>query len=249
MAKMSLLALAQDIASDMNSDEFNSITDTLESVQIAKIIESTYFEMMANKNWPHLRQLTTLDSSGDSTKPTHMKMPENTKELHSVQYDGIKLGETRSRVQEATYITPDEFLRRSNNLNSDKDVVQSVTDFSGVSFLVKNNTRPEVYTSFDDEWLVFDSFDNTVDTTLMSSKTQCTATMSPAFTVSDSFIPDLPTEAFPALLAEAKSTCFARIKQAADGKSEQQAVRSRAWLSRKAWQAGTGIQFPDYGRK
>lgn len=246
---MTLLEIAQDIASDMNTDEFNSITDTLESLQIARIVESTYFEMMANKNWPHLKQLTTLNASGDSAKPTHMNMPESMKELHLVQYNKIKSGETRTRWEEVVYITPDAFLRKVSELNSDNSDVQEVTDHSGVKLLIKNNRAPQYYTSFNDEWLVFDSFDNTVDTTLQSSKTQCMVTLSPTFTVQDSFIPDLPVEAFPGLLAEAKSVSFARIKQSPDAKSEQQAKRQRSWLSRKSFQAGQGMQFPDYGRK
>ena len=246
---MTLLAMAQDIASDMSSDEFNSIVDTLESLQISRIIESTFFEMMGNKNWPHLKKLITLNSSGTSTKPTHMKMPDNIKELHSIQYDGVRTGETKARRQTIKYLTPDEFLLRSNSLNSDNSIVQEVVDFSGVKLLVKNNRAPEFYTSFDDEWLVFDGFDSLVDTTLQSAKTQCFATMSPTFSVEDSFIPDIPTEAFPGLLAEAKSVCFARVKEAPDAKSEQQAKRQRAWLSRKSFQAGEGMQFPNYGRR
>jgi len=248
MAKLSVLDMAQDIASDMNSDEFNSITDSVESLQIAQIIKSTYNTMMSSKNWPHLKQLITLNSSGDSTKPTHMKMPDNIKELHTVQYDGVKLGETRVRIGEVKYLTPDEFLRRANNLNSDNTKVQSVTDFSGVKFLIRNNTAPKFYTSFDDEWIVFDNFNSTVDTTLQSSKTQCFATISPVFTLSDTFIPDLPDEAFYGLLAEAKSVCFTRIKEAPDAKAEQQSRKQMSWLSRKSWQAGEGIQFPNYGR-
>jgi len=240
--------MAQDIASDMNSDEFNSITDSLESMQIAKIIESSYFEMMSRQNWSHLKKLSTLDSSGDVSKPTHMKMPENTKELHTVNYDGVKLSETKKRIQEVTYLTPDEFLRIANDNNSDNNIVTSVTDFNGSSFLVKNNAAPTKYTSFDDEWLVFNYFDNTVDTTLQSSKTQCLFTEAPSFTLSDSFIPDIPVEAFSGLLAEAKSACFARIKEAPDAKSEQQARRQQSWLSRKAWTSGEGMNMPNYGR-
>lgn len=246
--KLSVLDIAQDVLSDMDSDEVNTITDTLESMQVARIIESTYFEMMGNKNWPHLKQLITLSSSGASEKPTHMHMPANTKELHVVNYDGIKSGETKVRNREIRYVTPDEFLVRANNLNSDNDIVQSVTDFSGVKLLIQNNTAPTYYTSFDDEWLVFNSFDSVVDTTLQSSKTQCSATISPTFTVEDSFVPDLPVEAFPGFLAEVKSVCFARLKQAPDAKSEQQSKRQKAWLSRKSWTAGEGIRMPDYGR-
>ena len=248
MAKLTVLDMVQDIASDMNSDEVNSITDTVEGMQIARIIESSYFEMMANKNWPHLKQLTVLDSSADTSRPTHMRMPANTKELHNIQYDKVKLGETRSRLGEVDYITPDAFLRQTNILNSDNDDTIAVTDVSGAKLLVKTNAAPQFYTSFDDDFLVFDSYDKEVDTILQSSKTQCMVTFSPTFTLQDSFVPDLPVEAFPGFLAEAKSTCFARIKQEPDAKSEQQAKRQRTWLSRKSWKAGDGMQFPNYGR-
>lgn len=249
MAKLSLITMTQDILSDMNSDEVNSIVDTLESMQVAKIIESTYFEMIANKNWPHLKQLLNLDSSADPTKPTHLKLPVGVKELHEMNYDGIKLGETRARIEPIKYLAPDQFLIHTNNSNSDNDIVEEIIDFSGVKILVKNNSAPEYYTSFDDEWIVCDSYDNEVDTTLVGSKTQCYATVSPLWETTDSFVPDLPEEAFPALLAEAKSVCFARIKQAPDAKSEQQSTRQRAWLSRKAWRVGKGTRFPDYGRR
>ena len=248
MAKMTLLEMVQDILSDMSSDEANTITDSLEAMQVARIVESTYFEMMSNKNWPHLKQLITLNSLSDPATPTHMQMPSNIKELHTVQYDKIKDGETRKRLTGIDYVTPDAFLRQTNILNSDNADVQEVTDLSGVKLLIKNGTAPSCYTSFDDNYIVFDSFDSDVDTTLQSSKTQCTATMSPTFTLEDAHIPDIPVEAFPGLLAEAKSASFSRIKQAPDGKSEQQSKRQRSWLSRKSWQAGGGMKFPDYGR-
>lgn len=249
MAKLTVLDMVQDILSDMNSDEVNTITDTLESMQVARIIGSTFHEMMANKNWPHLKKLALLDSSTEVTKPTHMKMPDGIKELHTVYYNKIRNGETKMRLTAIDYVTPDAFLRSSANLNSDNDDVQEVVDFSGVKILIKNDTGPTCYTSFDDEYLIFDSYDSEVDNTLQSSKTQCHITISPTFVLSDSHIPDLPDEAFPGLLAEAKSTSFARIKQAPDGKSEQQSKRQRSWLSRKSWSAGETIQFPDYGRK
>lgn len=249
MTKMSVLDMTQDILSDMNSDEVNSITDSVESMQVARIIQSSYFEMMGNKNWPHLKKLITLTSSGDADLPTHMKMPENIKELHSVEYNAIKDGETKIRWEPVTYITPDAFLRRVNDLNSDKTDVIEVTDISGAKLLVVNDKKPEYYTSFDDEWVVFDSYDNTVDTTLQSSKTRCWITLAPTFVLDDNFIPDIPVEAFPGLLAEAKSTCFTRLKQMPEGKSEQQARRQRTWLSRKSFSAGSVMSFPDYGRK
>jgi hypothetical protein len=249
MAKMSLLDIVQDIMSDMNSDQVDSISESVESLQVAKIVESVYFELMANKNWPHLEKLITLDSSGQAIKPTHMKLPVAIKELKYFNYNTAREDETRTKYETVSYLTPENFLVHTNSNNSDDTNITIVTDFSGAKVLVRNNQPPKYYTSFDDEWIVCDSYDKEVDSTLQSSKTQCFVVASPVFEVRDSFIPDMPVEAFPALLAEAKSVCFTRIKQAPDAKAEQQSTRQRAWLSRKAWRVGEGLQFPDYGRR
>ena len=79
--KMTLLQLVQDIANDTSSDFVNSIDDTEDSQIIAQIVKSTYFAMMSNRNWPHLRKSVALTSYGDSSYPVHMRVVENIKEL------------------------------------------------------------------------------------------------------------------------------------------------------------------------
>lgn len=247
--KKTLLAIVQDILSDMSDDEVNSISDTLESLQVAQIIMSTYDELIAGKNWPHLRNLFQISASGDAAKPTHMKLGDDIKELEWIKYDVKKTGETRTKYETIEYLQPDEFLLRTNSRNDDDANITAITDTSGVKFLIKTNKKPQYWTSFDDEFIIFDSYDSVVDSTLQQSKTQCYGYTLPVFSLTDAYIPDLPAEAFPMLIAEAKSACFARLKEAPDAKSEQQALRQKNWLSRKAWQASGGIQFPNYGRK
>ena len=240
--------MTQDILSDMNSDEVNSITDTLESMQVAKIIQSTYEEMMGRKTWPHLQKLINLNSSLTTSRPTHMSVPENIKEVIKVSYDKQNINQTSARWEEVRYLTPEEFLYHTNSRNPDNDNTDEIEDVSGVKILIQNNKAPTYYTSFDDENMVFDSYDSEVDSTLQSNKTQILASILPTFSLTDAFVPDLPAEAFPALLAEAKSVCFVRIKQAPDSKAEQQSRRSMGWISRKSWQVAGGWNFPNYGR-
>ena len=144
---------------------------------------------------------------------------------------------------------PDEFLEYTNLRKEDQPYYQVVTDPSGINIVIRNDRAPDYYTSFDDENLVFDSFNATLESNLQESKTQAMAYVMPDFTLSDEFVPDLPTELFPALLAEAKSVAFTRIKQMADQKSEQQSRRSMSWASKKAFQVEGGIRRPDYGRR
>lgn len=249
MAKSTLLEITQNILNDLDSDEVNSIDDTVESQQVANIIKSCYKEMISNRNWPHLKKLVQLESAGDITKPNYLKIPNGMKELLFFEYDKRRTGQTRSVTQEVKYKEPDAFLRYTSQRNSDLDTVIEVIDFSGTKILSINNQPPTYWTSFDDEYLITDSYDAAVDATLQKSKTQCLAYIETEWVHTDDAIPNLPDEAFSALEEEAKSTAFLVLKQMANQKAEQKASRQNRWLARKAWRTHGGVQYDDYGRK
>jgi hypothetical protein len=248
MAKLSLLEIVDDILNDMDSDEVNSINDTIESQQVAQIVKTCYFELIGNRNWPHLRKLVQLEASGDVSKPNYLQLPVGTKELVVFKYDTLTLTNPKSRLQEIKWKEPDAFLRMISTRDSTLTNVTSVIDFSGTKLLTLNNQPPVYWTTFDDEYVITDAYDSGVDSTLQKAKTQCLAYIDPVWVHSDIAIPDLPSEAFPALLEEAKSTAFLALKQTANQKAEQKAGRQARWLSRKAWSAHGGIQYQDYGR-
>ena len=249
MAKKTLLEIVQEVLSDMVSDEVNDIDDTVESQTVASIVRSVFESMIANRNWPHTKNLVQLESLSDVNKPTYFKMPERLKELVSVSYDVRKNVSDSTQYREIKYKDPESFLRYVSNRDENKDNVISVTDFSGVKIMIFNDKAPEFWTSFDDEHLVFDSFDSNLDTTLKKSKTACTAYIIPLFVRSNEAIPNLPAEAFPALIAEVKSTAFYDLKQMANEKEEKRSILQQRWLSRKAWRAHGGVAYPNYGRK
>lgn len=249
MAKKTLLAIVQEILSDMVSDEVNSIDDTVESQTVASIVQSAYEAMIVNRNWPHTRRIVQLESSGDVDKPVYMRMPENLKEIVTLMYDCRKGIGDSPQYRTIKYKNPEDFLTYVSARNASLSNVETVVDFSGVPLLIFNNKAPEFWTSFDDNYLVFDSYNSAVENILMQSKTACTAYIIPQFERTDESIPDLPAEAFPALIAEAKSTAFYDLKQMGNEKEEKRAVLQNRWLSRKAWRAKGGIEYPNYGRK
>jgi hypothetical protein len=95
---------------------------------------------------------------------------------------------------------------------------------------------------------VFDSYLATLDSTLQSAKTQCHGKRSIAFTIGDTFTPDLPVQMFTYLLAEAKSAAFLTLKQMANQKAEQTSTRQRRIMSEEAFRIKNGITYPNYGR-
>lgn len=245
---MTLLELVQDILNDMDSDEVNSIDDTVESAQVAQIVKATYNAMMSNRNWPHQKRLLSLTPSGNETLPTHVTMQEEIKEMVSVKYNCTKLNETRKFYKPIYWIEPDDFLRISNARNNNDQNIDVIVDDNGVELLIRNDQAPTYYTSFNDNTLIFDSYDSQVDDTIQASKIQAMAYIMLPWTHTDSAIPDLPSEAFTALLEEAKSRCFVKLKQQTDPTAATEARRQQAWLSRKAWRAAGGVKYPSYGR-
>lgn len=249
MSKPNLLEIVQEILSDMDSDIINSIDDTEEAGQVAQIVKSTYDAMISNRNWPHTKRLVNLTASGDNLLPTHMTIAEEIKEMISVYYDKRKAGETRYRYEQIKWLEPDDFLRYINKRDNDSDTIDVINDTSGIRLLIATNKAPTYYTSFDDATLIFDSYDHGVDDTLQSNKTQARAYVIPSFTLIDDFTPDLPKEAFPALIEEAKSKAQLKLRQMQDIKAEQEAGRQQRWLARKSWTVNGGIRYPNYGRK
>ncbi len=247
--KMTLLDMVQDILSEMDSDEVNSISDTIESEQVAQVIKTTYAEMMSNRNWPHLKKLIQLESSTNTSLPTHQKLGVDVKELRLVKYDVRKGNDTKRIYKDVKYIQPEEFLQKTNSRDSDNTDSQLVLDPTGVEVILKTNKAPEYFTSFDEEVLIFDSYDNTTGQTLITARFQCQGYVMPTWVHSDTAIPDLPSEAFSALLEESKSVCFHTLKQMNNDKAEQKARRQQRWLSQKAWAVADNELYPDYGRK
>lgn len=249
MSKKTLLKLVQDILSEMDSDEVNSISDTVESLQVANIVKTCFEELITNRNWPQHRKIVQLEAANDVTKPNYLKLPDSLKELSMFRYECQKFGDTKTTLRDVKYLEPHQFLQIVSLRNSDSSLVETVLDFSGSKLLVINNVSPTYWTSFDDTYLVTDSYDKDREATLQRSKSQALAFIIPTFLLEDDYVPDLPIDAFPLLFEEAKSTAFVTLKQSTNPKAEQKASRQNRWLSRKAWRAAGGVSYDDYGRK
>lgn len=245
---MTLLDMCQEVLNDMDSDEVNSIDDTVESTQVASILKSTYFAMMSNRNWPHLRKPITITPTSDLDRPTHMYISDSIKELCFINYDKRETAASRSNWQRIEFREPEDFLKIVNTYNELEDNVDMVSDPSGMDLYIYNDRHPTIFTSFDDSTLVFNAYDSGRESNLQQTYVQAIGYVMPDWEVSDDFIPDLPEEAFTALLEEAKSRASMKLRQVADQKSEQESQRQQRWLSRKARRIEGGIRYPDYGR-
>jgi len=248
MAKLTLLEMTQDIMSDMDSDQINSINDSVEALQVAQIIKTTYYNIIDGKDYAFLYELFRMTASGTTTRPTHMSLPEDVIDLKWMKYNCRTDSLDKDLFQIVEYKNPEDFMYILDGRDSKATNIQVVVDTTGINLNILTDKAPQYFTSFDDVTLVFDSLIKSVDDTLQNSQTQCWGKRSIAFTLSDTFTPDLPVQMFTYLLNEAKSACFLTLKQMANQKAEQASISQRRRMSQDAFKIEKGIKYPNYGR-
>lgn len=248
--KLNLLELTQNILSSLDSDEVNSIDDTVEARQVAQVIRTAYFNIMARADLPEHGQMFQLDASGNNTKPVLMTRPETIKRIDWIRYNKVQLGQTQDTFEYVIILPLQQFIELTQQLNIDEPDVESFV-LNDITFYFRNGLAPTYCTIVDDFYVVFDSYDNEVDVTLQSSKTLCFGQTNPAFTMTDDFIPNLDEQQFPLLLNEAKSLAFFELKQMPHEKAEQESRRQWRTLQRtKALNKPLDFDsFPYFGRK
>jgi|TARA_R110002110_G_scaffold104655_1_gene263752 hypothetical protein len=249
MPSMTLLEMTQDILSDLDSDNVDDISDTVESAQVAQILKTSYFNLIDGKDWPQLKKFIRLEAA-TSTRPTHMKIPDSTIDIEWVKYNTKKVGDAYDKYVDVAYKTPKDFVDLISVRKSNATDVDIVTDATGVTLNIKNDVAPTFYTSFDDEYLIFDSYDSAIDSTNMQqSKSQCFGKVQPTWSATNTFVADLPHQAFSYLLADAKTACFVILKQSDNPIAAAQSQIQRRRMSQEAFKVSNGIAFGDSGRK
>jgi hypothetical protein len=365
--KYTLLQLTQSILSALNSDQVNSISDTVESLQVAECIRTSYFNMLGRYDLPEHNQLLNLMASGNASMPTLMYKPPGVNRIEWIKYYnsnilqgstvfdqfgayshdlnldlvpqnpwtttsttsvtigtglvtftvaetstlGIIIGQgvqayynasnvlngivnsftsttitinVNSFAGAGTYaqwtingsggliqappgyehvhiMDMQEFIDYTSHFNLSEDDVSSYTltideNTSGLpgvfTINYKNSAQPRHCCIIANNYILFDSYDNTQDSTLQASKSMALAWVMPAFNMEDSFIPYLDDQQFPMLLNESKALAFLEIKQMPHSKAEHEVSRQLASLQKFKALANKPHPFaylPNFGRR
>jgi hypothetical protein len=113
---------------------------------------------------------------------------------------------------------------------------------------VRTDKHPSYYTSFNDYYIIMDSYDSSVEATLQQSKTRAMGSVYPSFSQTDSFEPDIDKNLIPLLTAEAKSACFSLFKGGSDPKVEQAARRLKSYVQNDMYKIKRANTRNNYGR-
>lgn len=239
-----LLEIVQDILSDIDSEEVNSLSDSNEAGQIATIVENVFYDMVSVRDIPEHSELIQLTALSDSNYPTTFEYPENVKAIEKIWYDVSTDDTFEYRV--VKYVDNDEFLRRTDSRSSDYTTADE--KLSGTKLRINNSTPPTFYTSFDDQYIVMDSFVATQENTLQQVKSRAKAIKIPVFEKNDTFVPDVDDVMFPMLIAESRSRAMDFFKGGTTQKAEQAARRTKVHVQNDQTKSRVGNKRNNYGR-
>ena len=154
-----------------------------------------------------------------------------------------------------------EFIRMTQGFNpTESDVGQMFVPVTNADsgqvqnfqFNYKNDKQPQYCCIISNQYIIFDSYDNTQDTTLQQAKTMARGWVVPSWSMTDTFIPNLQDQQVPLLLNDAKSLAWTEVKNQPHQKAEEEV--SRQLVSLQKWKALADHptyfqQLPDYGRR
>lgn len=249
-----LLECTKLILSAMDSDEVDSITDTTESRDIALLLKSVFYDCATELGLPQQERLLELTETSTST-PVIMTVPTGVVALKNIRYDNRLSTDTTSDYQLVEYMPFQQFLEMMTSVRQDTTGVAQLTyTQSGETFemMYFTDRAPRYYTTTNDNQLIFDAFDSSVDTFLRKSKTMCQAWSYPTWTESDSFVPPLEPAQFSFYINKAKARAFNEKKQVDNKEAISEARRQKISLQKKK-QTVAGMtplqRRPHYGRK
>lgn len=252
MAKPNLLEYVQSILSDMDADEVNSISDTIEAQQVANVIRNVYRQIIEEYDLQATEIGFKLHSGTADERPTHMAVPENISDVVHVSYDCRAYGAVGPSYQTIPYTTNEDFLAVVQNYNTSDTTYDTVTD-PGTGFVlgIRNDSAPSMWTSFDGgETLIFNSYDKAVDDCLQQSKNQCLGRRRLDITIEDTATFNIPEHYSQLVMNEAREMCFDLFKDGAPRNliERSRISRMKAKERKKKINTPARLRLPDYGR-
>ncbi|HEY2810538.1 MAG TPA: hypothetical protein VGJ00_04015 [Rhabdochlamydiaceae bacterium] len=252
---MTLLEIVQNILSDLDSDEVNSISDTTESLQIANIVKTKYNDIVSRSSLPEHHRLIQLNASGDSLKPVLMYAPAGTNQIDWIKYYNADPSLAVLEFEYVRIVPLEQFLSTINQMNPNDSNVGSWTfNEPPYNFNLRffNDKQPQTCAILENYYILFDMYNSAIESTLQTSNSMVSAQIMVPFTMTDTFVPDIDDANFALLLAEAKSNAFVTLKQTVNPKIDQETKRQWSSVQKNKGLFNAPTYFdalPHFGRK
>lgn len=179
-----LLEVVQHCLSENDSDEVNSIGDTVEAQGYADIVRKVFYSMFNNISHSYYRKLGQLKALSNIDLPNIMSLPTD-----CIDYETIWYTDAAGKLYEVEFMDPEEFILKHSKPSSG---TKKVKRKDWPTFYIPSNDSPKYYTTFDNQDIIFNSYDSKVDTTLQNEKSGIWYVYSPAWLDRDDYVLDIP---------------------------------------------------------
>jgi hypothetical protein len=255
--KFTLLEGVQEVLSSMDSDEVDSIDDTVESFAVALIFKSVYYDIVNDLGLIESDSTFSLIASTDTAQPVLMTVPENVTRVNWIKYDNKTADETNATYLDVRYKQFDEFLMMQQALVNETSNVASMdvlgSNDDTYSVMYWTNKMPQWYTVYDNTNILFDSLDTDIDTTLQQSKVLCHGRLYPTWEMVDEYQPVLDPSQYRFYLQRCKIRAHAELKQQAHQEAVSEARRQKIITQKRKHRVNTKAEIFNnnsrYGRK
>lgn len=184
---MNKLKLVQKVLSALDMENVNEIGDTVESEQVAEIIDKVYADVLRDYPWPHLYTIGTLEVTDENNV---MRLPTDVFQVDWIRYN----------KKELSYLSPKDMVI----LLDSRDVTLDNIDANGCY----TDRDPVYWTTFDDYNITFDSYNGTLE----ANKSKCQFIRDPGMVADDETNFDLPSRFVPVLLSGCLAEGFLTLK-------------------------------------
>lgn len=252
MAKRTLLQLVQDLSASINGDEVDTLTESVEVMDIVTFLRLAFDEVISRRDWEFLknRPVTCSARSVGDAQINRLKIPTNVSRVNLTVKYRTPNDDTDSKFKTLKYLSPLEFLEVVLAPNEPDTNVSVITNTEGVEMLIYNDRAPTYYTSFDEEYLWFDSYDATEGAGVVAADTIIIADVIPTmdWTEPTATLP-VPEQMEQLIFNEALLLCSFRLRQMPDPTA--QIIASRQYAKMVSLEAKTtrDVTEIDYGRR
>jgi hypothetical protein len=217
MPKMTLLEVVNAYMDATDGFPVTSISgagSTYEAQQVASIAKVVFYEVVNDiRDWKFQNKLIQLEAVSDPSHPNYLKLPDNCIRVQDsvIRYNTGDAGEKKYKT--ILYMPPHDFIEMTNSRDESLSTVDVIVDFGGAELLIRNDVDPTYWTTFDDKYIVFDSYNSNVDSTLQASKSQVYANVEKVFELKDDYTIDLPEHFIPTYLSLVKARASEYLRE------------------------------------
>lgn len=241
-----LLEVVQDMLYSIQGDQVSDINGTVEAIRCHYLARQVFLDSVANTSMaPEQNQIKQLEGVGEVDDPTKLSIPRIIDEILCLEYQ-----ESDGDYKELQFLEPHHFTAKCESYRG-LDNTKTVT-YGDINLVVRTDKHPKYWTTYDNQFVLFDSWQESVEASVVGTKTRCLVRLSgpELWNPSNDFVIPLSDDAMSTYLNECKDRAWSEIKQQPNPSVTRAARRERAKLHRNARvkkKVFTDL-YPDYGR-